>query len=441
MPSVGPLDLDPPSSTMQDLPVSSPATTGVEAQPLPAAPEARRSRPVVRAVRWAVGIVGAIVVVYTAWVLFALWRLEQRIVVPLPPTPSSAHVAAPTQPLAVGSAATSTPAPTADALADLPAGRTFILVMGTDRRENDKDHWPRSDTMILISLDTVSRTVRALSLPRDLVVDVPDYGPNKLNSAYLFGEYYQEPGGGKALALRTVSQFFNVPIDYYATINFEGFRKLVDRVGGVDINVPYAIDDYHYPSDDEGDPFGVLHVHFDAGFQHMNGKTALRYARTRHADNDFMRNRRQLQVIMAVRKSAMTLDLIPALPDLLDQLAGTVETNIPFDKQVAFAHFAYQLKPSDVITSTIDSEMIIPSTLPDGTEGFELDWDAAQPMLTGFFGRGPYTPGPTVTRTPTPTATHRARSSKLLAASPTRKPKSTPTTHRTLRPTATPTGP
>jgi len=220
----------------------------------------------------------------------------------------------------------------------------------------------------------------------DLVVDVPGYGLNKLNSSYLFGEYYGEPGGGKALAVRTVSQLFNVPIDYYVTINFDGFRNLVDRVGGVNIDVPYALDDYNYPSDDEGDPYGMLHVHFDAGLQHMDGKTALRYVRTRHADNDFMRNKRQLQVILGVRKSAMSLDLLPALPDLIDRLAGAVETNIPFDKQMAFAQLAYRLDSSSVLTSTIDRQMIIPTTLPDGTEGLKLDWQAAGPMLDEFFG-------------------------------------------------------
>jgi LCP family protein required for cell wall assembly len=352
-----------------------------------------------------------VVIGYAAWVSFALWRLEQQIVVPLPPTPTElpalqATPLAAHSPVVVVQRPTSTPDPSAT----LPDGRTLILVMGTDRRPNDPDHWPRSDTMILFNLDTRSKTVRAMSLPRDLIVNVPGYGPNKLNAAYLFGEYYGEPGGGKALAVRTISQFFNVPIDYYLTINFEGFRRLVDRVGGIDIDVPYSLDDYDYPSDDEGDPFGVLHVHFDAGLQHMDGKTALRYVRTRHADNDFMRNKRQLQVILGVRKSAMSLDLIPALPDLIDRLAGTVETNIPFDKQMAFAQLAYRLDASSVLTSTIDRQMIIPATLPDGTEGLQLDWEAAGPMLDAFFGDGGEGGGAsyssrrveTPTRTPTP---------------------------------------
>jgi LCP family protein required for cell wall assembly len=373
----------------------------------PAQGAGRPDRRPFRALRWILAAGALIVAAYLGWVALAVWRLEQRIVVQLPATPTSVGAASlPTTPptgtkALADVAATYTP----DVMSELPKGRTLILVMGTDRRPNDTVHWPRSDTMILINLDTTSRTVRAMSIPRDLAVDIPGYGLNKVNSAYLFGEYYKEPGGGKALAVRTISQLFNVPIDYYATINFDGFRTLVDRVGGIDIDVPYSIDDYNYPSDDEGDPNGILHVHFDAGLQHMDGKTALRYARTRHADNDFARNKRQMQVILGVRKSAMSLNLIPSMPSLIDQLAGTVETNIPFDKQVAFAQIAYKLNASDIVTSTIDRQMILPITLPDGTEGLQLDLNAAQPTLESFFG--PYNPPDSApwlmaTHTPTP---------------------------------------
>ena len=188
--------------------------------------------------------------------------------------------------------------------------------------------------------------------------------------------------------MATVSDYFGVPIDYYVAINFDGFRKLVDTVGGINVDVPYELDDYNYPSDDEGDPFGMLHVHFDAGYQHMNGKEALRYARTRHADNDFMRNKRQLQVILGVRQSAMSLNLIPALPSLIDQLAGMVETNIPLDKQIALAQFGYSIEASNIITASIDAEMITPTTLDDGSEGLLLNKKAARPMLEDFFGPG-----------------------------------------------------
>lgn len=330
---------------------------------------------------------GLLVVGYVAWVAVSFLNFQSRIYVPLPATPTvpAVVVAEPTR-TPGGSIAYVPPTPTPDPLRTLPKGRFNVLVMGTDKRANDTEHWPRSDTLLLANVDTVSNTVRLMSIPRDLVVDVPGYGKNKVNAAYFLGEYYQVEGGGQALVVQTVSKFFSVPIDYYVSVNFEGFKALVDTVGGVYVDVPYAIDDYSYPSDDEGDPFGKLHVHFDEGRQYMDGKRALRYARTRHADNDFARSRRQLQIIMAMRQKATSLDLIPALPSLLDQLGGMVETNIPPDQQLGFIQLGYNMGPGSILTASIDSKLVSVYWLPDGGEGLQLNWKAAQPMLDNFFG-------------------------------------------------------
>jgi LCP family protein required for cell wall assembly len=254
-----------------------------------------------------------------------------------------------------------------------------------------------------VNVDTISRTVHLMTIPRDLIVTIPDYGKNKVNAAYLFGEYYREPGGGQALAMRTLSKFFNVPIDYYVTVNFEGFRTIVDTVGGIDIYVPYEMYDSDYPSDDEGDPFGTIELHFDQGWQHMDGKTALRYARTRHADNDYARSRRQLDIALAVREKALSLDLLPSAPAILDQLGGMIETNIHWDQQLGLAQLGLGLSVSSIITSSIDAAFVSGAVLPDGSEGLQLDWDAAQPMLDEFFGFDSATPTPEAVATPTRT--------------------------------------
>ena len=252
----------------------------------------------------------------------------------------------PTQPTALPGQPTPTllPSPTVNHVRDLPAGRFNVLVLGTDMRPNDTDHTPRSDTIMLANVDTISHTVRIMSIPRDLIVTIPGYGRNKINAAYVFGEYYHEPGGGPALALQTVSNLFNVPVDYYVTLNFDGFRAIVDAVGGMAIDVPYSIDDDSYPDDEDGNPNGTITVHFDAGWQCMDGKTALRYARTRHADNDFARSKRQLQVIMAIRQKALSLDLLPSIPSIIDKLGGLVQTNIPFDQQLGLAQLGFNMR-------------------------------------------------------------------------------------------------
>jgi polyisoprenyl-teichoic acid--peptidoglycan teichoic acid transferase len=355
-----------------------------------------------RVLRWSLGLVGLVVLGLGGYGIFLLIKLQNAIYVPLPSTPTAMAVVLPTQATALPGQPTPTliPSPTTDHVRDLPAGRFNILVLGTDKRPNDTEHTPRSDTILLANIDTISHTVRIMSIPRDLIVSIPGYGKNKINAAYVFGEYYHEPGGGPALAVQTVSDFFNVPVAYYVTLNFDGFRAIVDAVGGIAIDVPYSIDDDAYPDDEGGDPNGIIHVHFDAGWQTMDGKTALRYARTRHADNDFARSKRQLQVIMAIRQKALSLDLLPSIPSIIDQLGGLVQTNIPFDQQLGLAQLGFNMSASDIITSSIDASMISADYLPDGSEGLKLDEKLAQPTIDKFFGwdNGTLTPTPTATR-------------------------------------------
>ncbi len=333
---------------------------------------------------------------YAAWVVVALSRMGQTIYHPLPTSPPLvSHVVPTSRPTAwyLGQGSSSamtlatTPEPTIDPFAGLPRGRVNILVLGTDKRPSDPAQAARSDTMLLANVDTVNHVLRLMSIPRDLVVEIEGYGTNKINAAYFFGEYYHKPGGGPGLAVSTVSRLFNVPVDYYISANFDGFRKVIDTLGGIDLYVPTEIDDLHYPADDEGDPNGVRHVHFDAGWQHMDGKTALRYARTRHADNDFMRSKRQMQILSAVRQKATSLSLLPTLPALIDDLGGMIETNVPPDSQLSFLQLGFSIKSSDIYTSTIDRAYITPQALKDGSEGLKLNWQAARPLLDQFFGR------------------------------------------------------
>ncbi|HMA32879.1 MAG TPA: LCP family protein [Chloroflexia bacterium] len=288
---------------------------------------------------------------------------------------------------------------TADAAEELPAGRTNILVLGTDKRAELGTDAARSDTLIIISVDPQWKTAGILSIPRDLQVPLPPYGLQKINAAYFFGEYNKLPGGGATLAVPTVSKFFQVPIQYYVAINFEGFQKVIDTIGGIDVYVPDTIDDPEYP----GPYNSYIHVHFDAGCQHLDGEHALQYARTRHADSDFGRARRQQQVIRAVREKALTLNMLPRYTDLLGQLGDSIETNIPPEQQLAFAQLGGEIKGPDIYTAQIDNTMV---RVVDDTGALALRWDRAKPMLDWFFGRGAYKtlrPGTILTPTAVPT--------------------------------------
>ncbi|HET7076303.1 MAG TPA: LCP family protein [Chloroflexia bacterium] len=401
----------------------------------------RRRRPLWLRLVLGVFVVALVAVLgYAGTVGYTLWGVSNHIYKPLPTLAPETGTAAP-QP----AAAPNTPRPgeptwtpdlaaTEEPVEPLPPGRINILVLGTDKRAELGSEAARSDTLILLSVDPKWKTAGILSIPRDLQVTVPGYGLQKINAAYFFGEYNKIPGGGPALAVPTVSKFFNVPIDYYVSVNFAGFQKIVDEVGGIDVYVPETIDDPEYP----GPYNSYIHVHFDAGCTHMDGEEALEYARTRHADSDFGRARRQQQVIRAVRDKALELNMLPRYPELLNQLGDSVETNIPPDKQLAFAQLASQIKASDIYMAQIDAGMV--REVSD-TGDLILNRAKAKPMLDWFFGRGKYAslrPGAVLTPTPTPTVKATATPAKRATATPTRSLDGVP-----VEPTETlePTGP
>lgn len=203
-----------------------------------------------------------------------------------------------------------------------------ILLLGTDARPSDGDS-ARTDSIILLSINPETHTVGLISMPRDLWVPIPHYDlTTKLNLAYIIGEEENYPGGGPQLAMDTVSTFIGRPIDYYGRINFDGFIKIIDQIGGIDIVVPKTIHDEEYPTED----YGVETFHLDAGLQHLDGETALKYARTRNNDDDYERARRQQLVIQAsidrVMSKGMLPSLLPKIPSFIQTLRSSIDTNI-----------------------------------------------------------------------------------------------------------------
>ncbi len=184
--------------------------------------------------------------------------------------------------------------------------------------------------MILLSVNPTDGAASMLSLPRDLWVPIPGQGiTTKINTAYRIGALDGYPGGGAQLAKDTVSSFVGQPVDYYIRVNFDGFREIVDLIGGIDIDVPKTIHDEKYPTAD----YGVETFHLDAGLQHVDGETALKFARTRNVDDDYSRSRRQQDVIRAIVDKALNAGMIPQLlpraPQLLMTMQNSVQTDLP----------------------------------------------------------------------------------------------------------------
>lgn len=219
-----------------------------------------------------------------------------------------------------------------------------VLVIGVDLRANDPTEGARSDTLIVVHVDPVGKWASMLSIPRDTYTKLANAAcenadGTKINAAYSCG--YRRPdiygladtpqnreNAGAALAAQTVEQFLNIKIDYTAQVDFNGFQKIVDALGGVTVDVPKAILDPEYPTEDNG----YMRLYIPAGLQRMDGITALRYARTRHADNDFGRAQRQQQVLQAALdelKREGLLNQIEAAPKLLNVAAESVLTTLP----------------------------------------------------------------------------------------------------------------
>lgn len=241
--------------------------------------------------------------------------------------------------------------------------RINVLVMGIDRRPSEKCPC-RTDTMMIVSLDPKSYDAGLVTIPRDLYVPIPRVGDARINQANWYGDLYKVPGGGPALAKQTVELNLGRRIHYYVLVDFAGFRKMIDTLGGIDIDVPKAIDDPTYPDE----TFGLKPIHIPAGRVHMDGELALEYARTRHKDSDFGRSKRQIQVLMAVRDKALRLDLLPKLPTLVQQLWGTVETDITPQQIFALAPAASKVKTENIHTGSIDQTMTIEFRTNEGAD-------------------------------------------------------------------------
>jgi LCP family protein required for cell wall assembly len=235
-----------------------------------------------------------------------------------------------------------TPLPTATLPQWNGKDRLNILLIGADQRPKESTF--NTDTLIVVSIDPNTKQVAMFSLPRD-VVDVPiPPGParsvfgsayaGKINSLWLNARFRSDafPGTDKTRgfnALKSVlGELYGLDIQYYVMVNFEGFRDIVDTIGGVTINVQNPVLDDHYP----GKNGASLRVYIPAGVQHMDGSQALIYARSRHTSNDFDRAQRQQRVILSIREQVDPRKVLENLSQLLKDLKTSFKTDIPQDK-------------------------------------------------------------------------------------------------------------
>lgn len=216
-----------------------------------------------------------------------------------------------------------------------------------------------TDSIVLVSLDFSSNKVSFISVPRDTWIKIPTKGYDgsywKINAAYELGmdsshypyklPEFNGPNGGGDMSKYVVSEVVGMPVDYYISMDFSGFKKIVDTLGGVEVNVDNSFTDYSYPTSDANAAGAWCDaqdntvtdcrykvVHFDKGLQYMNGERALEYVRSRHAagteGSDFARSRRQQKLMVAIEQKAMNLGALPKIFNLMDDVQGHFQTDL-----------------------------------------------------------------------------------------------------------------
>ncbi len=244
--------------------------------------------------------------------------------------------------------------------------RVSILLMGLDFRDwVERRGYPRTNSMMLISIDPLTRQIGILSIPRDLWVEIPGFGHERINTAYPSGEGNRLPGGGPGLAMRTVESVVGIPVQYYAVIEFSAFEQMIDEIGGIDVLVRERI---------KISPIGRQSLWLEAEPNHLDGAQALAYARVRKAaGDDFGRAERQQQVAMAVLDRVIGFEMVPTLvtraPALWAELQSGVNTNLTLDQMVSLGWLVVNTPKQDIRRGVIGPpKMVGFHTLPNGQQ-------------------------------------------------------------------------
>ena len=221
----------------------------------------------------------------------------------------------------------------------LMAGKSevHVMIMGVDQREDDVG---RSDTLMLATVDTSQGKASLLSIPRDTRVRIEGNGYDKINHAYAFG--------GHELTQGTVEHLLGIPVDYYVLVNIHAFERIVDAMGGVDIDVEKRMY-YEDPWDDDG---GLV-IDLYPGEQHMDGRKAIQYVRYRDGEGDIGRIGRQQKFMKAMLEKAISPQILPKLPTIIDEIAAAVKTNMSPREMLSFANLLKKVHDNGMQTEMV----------------------------------------------------------------------------------------
>jgi LCP family protein required for cell wall assembly len=236
----------------------------------------------------------------------------------------------------------------------LPIGEDILVfaLLGTDE-ERTPGSW-RTDAIVLAFVDPGARRVGLLSIPRDLWVYIPGYGHERINTVDIMG--------GLALLDQTFRYNLGVPVHHYVRVNFSGFARIVDAVGGVTVNVEQALED---KIPDPLSPTGWFEIALEEGSQHLDGQTALAYCRSRITTSDFDRSRRQRQVLLALWQQTFTVDALGQVPELWAVLGESFDTDLSVGAGIQLAQAMVGLDVENVRSASLNAA-VEQWTTPDG---------------------------------------------------------------------------
>src|SRR3989338_1665828 len=282
--------------------------------------------------------------------------------------------------------------------------RINILLLGIGGKNHDGGLL--TDTIILAGLKPSEKKLSLLSIPRDLAVPIENMGWQRINSVNAYAET-KLPGSGGLAVSQTVSDIFQIPIDYYLTVDFAGFEKIIDDLGGIKIKVENTFDDYKYPVlGSENAPWEQRweYLHIDKGEQTMNGALALKYVRSRHAagleGSDFARSHRQQKVLEAIKAKVMSLNILfkpSAIAKIISDINANHSTNLKIWEIVKLWGLAKDITSENITSRVLDnnpSGLLIDTVGPDGayllspTSG---DFSEIQYLVNNIFADAPLT--------------------------------------------------
>ena len=300
------------------------------------------------------------------------------------PSPTTFSLVVPTPISVTATVSGSLPIPTSVPMVEAAPGTINIVVLGSDRRPDWED-W-HTDVVQIVSVQPMVPAVTVLSIPRALYVYIPGFWMSRVNFADMYGEMYGYEGGGFALLQQTMLYNLGIPVEHYVRTDFDGLIGIVDALGGVDVPVHCRLHD-HWPYPDENGEYPIKVL--EPGMHHMDGETALWYARSRRTSSTFARERRQQQVLQAIWRKSRSLDLLPHLPQLWDEFQSMIVTDMDFGEMAMLAGVAFRLDEQNVRFRNIGYQHVIPWTTPGGGSVFLPNWEEVGPVVSEALGPVP----------------------------------------------------